>query len=618
MSKRLIVAKLMILVLGLMSLPVSFAQISTQSASIKISAYIDDPFVAESEVGRMEASRFNQDENGHPLLTGKRVSLTEEDFIYRQNATTNLYEKFALNPWPFDEANKKGNFKFADEARFPLFKLERDADGKVILQDGLQVWTPIDIHLGRTNAFAACNAARDAAEVWAGRDIAWGVDNVLDIECHAFIDFNAFYSPVTRSLFFGVIPYRLRGETEVKMFETATSWETVAHESGHALHDVLKPNVDQSDPGYGVWTESFGDQTEMWASLRDPRRVRAVLAETAGNLYTSNSLTRFVEAFAALVGVGTGIRDAFHDLKISDTSDEVHDRSQVLTGAAYKVFTLIHDDLKSNSEPDDTAALTKAGDIMGIFLTRSTDYTPENAMTLEDVGKAYLKVDKEFYGGRHQAMFADEFTRREIFSADSVEQWMAHEAAVPDLRLPKNASDKKVDKLVQANLDQLGIGPDFGLKLQSVIRDERFGQTIVRVQLTDGRGDDAPLFDNVGILTFRADRTLADYYSPLPEDAASSVRTRANAQTLLLVNQAKRFGLDHRGGRLAIVRRPGGRLAVEARVMRSQGIYAWVEAFTMEHPEGERREIIIPTVPRKLSGLQPNGVQILTADDLSN
>lgn len=51
--------------------------------------------------------------------------------------------------------------------------------------------------------------------------------------------------------------------------------------------------------------------------------------------------------------------------------------------------------------------------------------------------------------------------------------------------------------------------------------------------------------------------------------------------------------------------------------MRSEGFYSWVEAFTMEHPEGKRREVITPTVPRTPSGLQPNGVRILTADNLN-
>jgi hypothetical protein len=616
MPKPLIIAKLMILVMVLMSLPVSFAQISTQGASIKISSYMDYPFVDVSHIERLKSSRFNRDENGRPFMSGNRVSTTEESRIFRENPTTKLLEPFALNPWPDGHSNEEGNFKFEDEERFPLFNIERGPDGKPILQDGLQVWTPVDLLLGKATAFLASHEALDAAEFWAGRDIPWGVDGVLDLECHSFIAFNAFYSPNSRSIFFAVVPYRAPGETAVRMFETVTSWEMVAHECGHALLDVLKPNVDHNDVGFRTWGESFSDQTAMWASLRDPRRVSAVLAETSGNLNTSNSLSSFVEAFGALSGQDASIRNAFNDFKVSTTEDEVHARSEVFTGAAYKVFTLIYNDLRTRQGLDQSAALTQAGDIMGVFLTRSSDYTPELGMTLEDVGKAYLKVDKELFNGRYQSMFADEFINREIFDANSVDQWKAHEAAVPELRLPKQVSEKKLNKMLQANLDKLGIGPEFGLKLQSVTRDRRFGQTIVRVQLTDGRGDDAELFDNAGVLVFRANGTLADYHSPLPEDTASSVQTHTNVQMLSLLNQAKRFGLDRRGGRLAIVRGSNGRLTVEARVMRGEGINSWIEAFTLDHPEGERREIITPTLPRKLSGLQPNGADILTADDL--
>ena len=92
------------------------------------------------------------------------------------------------------------------------------------------------------------------------------------------------------------------------------------------------------------------------------------------------------EAFAALLGQGTGIRDAFQDKTVSTTSDEVHDRSEVLTGAAYKVFCQIYNDL-TQTGISEFNALRKAGHIMGVFLTRAADHTPENEMTLEDVGK---------------------------------------------------------------------------------------------------------------------------------------------------------------------------------------------------------------------------------------
>src|SRR5437016_10887694 len=155
----------------------------------------------------------------------------------------------------------------------------------------------------------------------------------------------------------------------------------------------------------------------MWTGLRDPGRVRSLLAETSGDLATSNALPRLAEVFAALVGEGTGLRDAFHDKKVSDTSDDVHDRSEVLTGALYRLFVSIYGELKRQNRE---RALEEAGAIMGTFLTGAADYTPENTLTLEDVGKAYLKVDKEFFGGRFHDRIVAELTRREIFDADSV------------------------------------------------------------------------------------------------------------------------------------------------------------------------------------------------------
>jgi hypothetical protein len=330
-----------------------------------------------------------------------------------------------------------------------------------------------------------------------------------------------------------------------------------------------------------------------------------LLTETNGDLNQSNSLTRIGEAFAALVGTGTGIRDTFNDKKVSDTSDEVHERSEVFSGAAYNIFLTVYSRLANEARIERAEALTKAGEIMGSFLARSTDYTPENKMTLEDVAKAYLKVDKEFFGGQYHAMLVDEFIRREIFDADSASEWMAHEAATPYLRLPPRPTDHEVEALIQSNLDALGIGPDFGLKVQNVIREVLFakavgsGQTIVRAQLTQGRGDGAAPLENHGILVFRRDGELADYHSPMPsaerESLQSKVFSQAHAKTV--IGRAKQLSLDQRGAPLSIVRRADGQLTVEARVMRGAGLNAYMEVYTLETPQGERREIGVPPVP---------------------
>ena len=396
-----------------------------------ISSYDDDPFVEDSIVECMESSAFARGPDGRPFLSNARTVIEDEPVIYRQNRSgeeeqSGEFRAFATNPWPCvplpvdpgfcapPAANADGSFRFPDEPRFPLFTIERGADGRPILRDGLQVWTPNDLHRGMTTTFEAANKVKDAAEDWSGRALSWGIGGVLFINTHAFIDFNAFYSPAARQLFFGVVPYRLH----------------------------------------------------------------------------------------RLVG---------------------------------------------------------------------------------------------------------ELTRREIFNGDSVAAWLAHEAAVPHLRL-HGASAQQVDSLVQANLDRLGIGPDFGLVIQSVTRDHQRHQTIVRAQLTLGRGDGAVGLDTHGVLVFRADGRLADYHAPLPSDVGS------HALALALIDHGRRLGLDRHGAPLSIVRKPDGQMTVEARVLRGDGLNVWLEAFTISNPHGERREVISHSWAsgRKAAALKRAGTVLTT------
>jgi hypothetical protein len=582
-----------------------------------ISSYDDDPFVHDAVVECLSDSGFAHGQDGRPLLSNTRVLMQDEGVIFRATQVTGdvgeqqdlIFLPFANNPWPAGTSNADGSFRFPDEPRFPLHEVERGPDGRPILRDGLQIWKPRDLHRGMTTAFEAANKVKDAAESWSGRRLSWGVDEILEINAHAFIDFNAFYSPSARMIFFGIVPYRLLNTTEIKMFETATSWEFAAHETGHAVHHTLKPNVDVADVGFRTWGESFADQMAMWTALRDPGRVRALLGDTHADLSASNALSRIGEVFGVLTVTDEPLREAVNDATVSTTSLEVHDRSEVLTGALYRLFVSLYDDLRHRRAE---RALEEAGAIMGTFLTRATDYTPENTVTLEDIGKAYLKLDKELLGGRLRPQLVDEFIRREIFNAASLSQWLAHEAAVPDLRLSPGRSVSEVDELVRRNLGPLGIGPGFGLVVQSVIRDDRLRQTIVRVQLTQGRGAGAVLLDNHGILVFRANGTLADYHSPLPPDLV------AHARAVALLDQARRLGLDRHGVPLSVVRKRDGQQTVEVRVFQGDGLTVWIEAFSLDNPRGERREVVSRSWGNESQAarLQRAGI-VLSGDQLS-
>lgn len=576
---------------------------SAKGPFLPISAYDDDPFVEDAVLERMSRGTFDRESDGLPLLSNDRVAIEDESVVYREDSTTGEYLAFAWNPWSPDleKANAAGDFAFPDEERFPLHRVERGPDGKVVLVGGLQHWLPQDLHRGMTTVFEAANAARAAAELWSGRELAWGDDGHLEVNAHAFIDFNAFFSPTAKMLFFGVVPYRLPGEP-IRMFELATSWEIVAHEAGHALHAQLKPNRDYADSGYRTWSESFGDQIAMWSSLLDADRALGLVAETNGDLDQSNGVTRVGEVFAALVGAGTGLRDAFHDRKVSDTSPEVHARSVVLTGAAYRFFLAVHGGLERAH--GSAQAATRAARILGVFLTRAADFAPENRMTLEDVAKAYLKVDKELFGSRYHALLVDEFTRRELLDAGSVGEWLEHEAAIPELWLAPGSMEPAVEAWLAAHLDELGVDPDSGLRLQSVEHDGVAApgpqRTIVRVQLTLGRGAGATPFENHGILVFRANGTLADYHPPLPPADPASERlsgSSRHADARSLAGEAHRRGLDRRGAPVSIVRGPDGELTAETRVLRGEGMDAHMVVFTLDDPDGERREIVIPPLP---------------------
>ncbi|RIL00253.1 MAG: hypothetical protein DCC71_18920 [Proteobacteria bacterium] len=550
-----------------------------------LSSYDDDPFVADATVECLPGGGFAANDDGRLVLANARVAIEDEPFIYRFDEAAGVFRRFAWNPWPrLPLSNGDGSFRYPDEPRFPLLEIERGPDGRPVLRDGAQVWKPFDLQRGATTIFEAANNVKDAVEDWSGRAVPWGVGGVLGVEAHAFYDYNAFYSPSSRMLFFGVVAYRLPDTTELRVFETATSWEIAAHEVGHALHHPLKPHADGTDFGWRTWTESFGDQAAMWTQLRDPGRVRALLA--ASDLGESNALSRMGEAFGVFAGTGEAQRDAVNDATVSSTPPQVHARSEVLTGAAYAFFLDLYGELSRQGR---ASAVEQASTILGVFLVRAADYTPENQVTLEDVGKAYLKVDAELFAGRYRDRLIDEFERREIFDAQSFGEWLAHEAALPDVRLPFGLGVRAAADVVGANLDRLGVGPDFGLRVESATRDERFRQTIVRVQLTQGRGADAVPLDDHGVLVFREDGSLADHHAAVATDGAS------NAEAVALLDEARRLGLHAHGAPLSIVRDAERRLRVEARVLRSDGPAVWVDAFTPDAPHGERREVVSPT-----------------------
>ncbi|MEP7340233.1 MAG: hypothetical protein ABI977_21045 [Acidobacteriota bacterium] len=126
MTKRLILVKLIMLAVALLSLPVMQAQsIPARGSFIPISSYRDDPFVSASVVERIDSAKFGHAEDGRPILQSDQVRVEDEPVIFKLDFKTFELQAVAWNPWLAPTANPSGDFRFPDEARFPLFKAER-------------------------------------------------------------------------------------------------------------------------------------------------------------------------------------------------------------------------------------------------------------------------------------------------------------------------------------------------------------------------------------------------------------------------------------------------------------------------------------------------------------
>jgi hypothetical protein len=199
---------------------------------------------------------------------------------------------------------------------------------------------------------------------------------------------NAFYSRTGRLLAFGFFP--ANGTT----IFTCRSLDIVAHETGHAVLDGIKPNwlLAGNPPQTGALHESFGDLTSIFLSLSQLDQVEAVVAQTKANLHNKTFLADLAEQFGLALGMPMGLRNADNDLKLSEVGNEVHALSQVFTGAIYDILADIFAFERQPLVRDDAATLHVVGEYVRGMLVRAIQAAPASAATFADVANQMLLV----------------------------------------------------------------------------------------------------------------------------------------------------------------------------------------------------------------------------------
>jgi len=116
----------------------------------------------------------------------------------------------------------------------------------------------------------------------------------------------------------------------------------VAHETGHAVLDMLQPGwLEMKSAETLALHESFGDLTAILCLLAQLDVCEIIIAETKTNLKASNFFADLAEEFGVNVGRKRALRSAINDFKLGQTSNEPHELSQVFTGAVYDILAEI-------------------------------------------------------------------------------------------------------------------------------------------------------------------------------------------------------------------------------------------------------------------------------------
>jgi hypothetical protein len=204
---------------------------------------------------------------------------------------------------------------------------------------------------------------------------------------------NAFYSRQEKTLAFGFFNKPNTPPTSPLIF-TCRSLDIVAHETGHAILDALKPDwlAFSAPPQTGGLHESFGDLTAIFLALSQMDQVEALIAHTKANLHEKQFLADLAEEFGLALGRPNGLRNADNDLKLSEVGTEVHAISQVFTGGIYDVLADIFEWEWRQTTKDAAAVLYEAGQYVFSLVLRAILAAPDQNATYADVVNQMLRI----------------------------------------------------------------------------------------------------------------------------------------------------------------------------------------------------------------------------------
>ena len=264
----------------------------------------------------------------------------------------------------------------------------------------------------------------------------WAATNCLKIYPMAGKQFNAYYNRKGLYFFYDKNPL-----TKKRVY-TSDSSDIVAHELGHAILDLLRPDLwNQPAVEVRAFHEAFADITAI-LSIMQHEEVRAkALLETDGNMMSANVISKLAEQVGSIVyeitNRGKGNLDSLRDMTnlfeyvrpkklprkapYSRLANECHSFGRVFAGAWYEIMIRIYEDMKRKTHRvlrnkiNTAFTLHRAKNIACQYLLKAVVQAPKTVRFTKSIAENMIYASK-LDDREYEKIIKDVFVKRNILS----------------------------------------------------------------------------------------------------------------------------------------------------------------------------------------------------------
>jgi hypothetical protein len=172
------------------------------------------------------------------------------------------------------------------------------------------------------------------------------------------------------------------------------SVDIIAHETGHAILDALKPAWENGTVETRGMAEAFCDLTAMFVVTTQLDLCEIVLHENHGNFQKNSILSLFGAGFGSVENDKASIRNAINSRKFDEGYEFSYEYAEVLTGALYDLLIAMIQ--TKNASSIHAKDLFSAAEIWQMGILRSyISCNSENA-TIKEFGKRLMEHLPDF------------------------------------------------------------------------------------------------------------------------------------------------------------------------------------------------------------------------------